>query len=828
MDTVRKCIKLSALRQVLSSLPTTLYETYDRILSTIERNGQLDDAVRILQWLCFAKRPQSLKLLVDVLATDIGGNERFLVEERLPDPFDIITVCSSLISIKEETDSRYDRGFFGPQLVAEDPIIQLAHFSVQEYLLSDRCFVGEYFSRQNGHTLLAEISLVYTLHVCTESSLGGSHDFGDLPDSEVGGPVEKAVRQTKRWLSSTYEQYPLSRYTSAWWFKHASEISATASSQRVIEMSIHLFENTDVLARWLKLHDPNPFLQNKSRFQGRSVTPLRHFGQIDTEPRQSHIASPVFYAAATGLPLAVEQLVARGNDVNQMSDQYPAPLHVAVLKGDVSTTASILSNGGNVDARNAVAGTPLQIASASGDNLAMVKLLIGAGATLSPGPSDFTFVNPYDGRLSQWYGTTLDAACYGGSLEILSTLLEAGETAHAPILPKSLLDVVTVGRQHATYQELIVQGQSHIRSATVLHATEWSNVETRVLKQWDLTERPDSSQDYNAVVRLLLSNGLELNEGPWNTHKPADKGFFVLLSEAGIQATKLGDWDEMLCIFGLDSNGPGAFDKLLRFALQPNQQELLDVMLHFALHRNQPELFNKLLTHGADITSVDEYGRNCIDYTAAFPKVQQRFNIRSDKCEPTNPEGRKEILYETTLRNIGKLLWFTSDGTFLIRRGLGRSLIHLGWLEDAVSAFQLSIASDGGPGTRLRHLVACDGCGHVDVETTLRVCRSCKDADLCDPCYKLYQAGLLRDIYLCHGHDFLEVPLTPFCKEYTRSSLTPKVRDWLLELEEKIRRELPVAGSRMIDGEEQKPRWTTRNPWISMQSLRSLRRDCYD
>ncbi|KIW98550.1 uncharacterized protein Z519_00211 [Cladophialophora bantiana CBS 173.52] len=148
-------------------LPKTLDETYERILRMIETNDQLNDAVRILQWLCFAKAPRSLKSLMDVLATDVEGNGRFLVEERLPDPYDIVTIYSSLVAIQEQ-DAQSIRSF-DPILDLEDPIIELAHFSVQEYLLSDRCFSHSFFSTNAGYTLMAEISLIYTLHLCHEA-----------------------------------------------------------------------------------------------------------------------------------------------------------------------------------------------------------------------------------------------------------------------------------------------------------------------------------------------------------------------------------------------------------------------------------------------------------------------------------------------------------------------------------------------------------------------------------------------------------------------------------------------------------------------------------
>jgi hypothetical protein len=77
----------------------TLDETYIRILRDLELNGQLSDAIRALQWLCFSHRPFQLAEMADILAIENGDQGGFFPEERLPDPTDILVVCSSLISM---------------------------------------------------------------------------------------------------------------------------------------------------------------------------------------------------------------------------------------------------------------------------------------------------------------------------------------------------------------------------------------------------------------------------------------------------------------------------------------------------------------------------------------------------------------------------------------------------------------------------------------------------------------------------------------------------------------------------------------------------------
>jgi len=83
---------------MLPTLPKTLDETYERILFHIEENGQLEDAIRILPCLCFPTCPLHRVELAEILAIKLGPRCGFLPEERLPDPQDIMAICSSLIA----------------------------------------------------------------------------------------------------------------------------------------------------------------------------------------------------------------------------------------------------------------------------------------------------------------------------------------------------------------------------------------------------------------------------------------------------------------------------------------------------------------------------------------------------------------------------------------------------------------------------------------------------------------------------------------------------------------------------------------------------------
>ena len=749
---------------MLSTLPKTLDDTYERILTSIEANGQLNDAVRVLQWLCFARRPQSLKALVDVLATDVGSNGYFLEEERLPDPFDILVICSSLLTIREEAHSENIQVSVDP----EDPIIQLAHFSVREYLLSGRCFLSEDFSAHKAHGLLAEISLIYTLHFCVQSNSSVSWNLDVPAESASVKSLSRSVRREDRTLWFAYQKYPLGRYASAWWYKHIAEIPPPVLSQKAIDMAIRLFENSDkAFDLWFEFCNLNPFSWSKGRFRHAYFTGFRHDGRkhADAEFETSHVASPVFYAAATGLTRIVEVLIQRGNDVNRNSPVYPSPLHVAVLRGDLNIAKLILSNGGNVDQSHAKAGTPLQIASASGHNLEMVRLLLKSGATASRPAADFTFISPYSGCLSEMHGTTIHAASYGGSVEVLKCLLEASEDINVSVMSKSILRAIGAGFEEAIQEQttyvpvaIPIPGGQIAKSL----APPFSSNETQ--SQGGRRTMSFTRNDIE-IVHLLLSRGLQPDEGLWDAYSSTDTRFFFLLLGAGASGNVL------------ESSG--------------------EPLLHRSLHENLPGLFNALLKHGADIAMADCYGFSCFDYMAASTQILMGFHVPLDACQRTSIAARQAKLFDTAFRSIETILQSHSNlyVVYPSLRKLGHCLVHLKWRDDALIVYQMTICKPSQPATGFRQRAYCDGCRANCPDTSLFHCETCRDIDLCAPCFQLYRAGTLKRIHLCQDHEFLEVPLVPFDEEYCEvlPCTTPKVRDWLQQLKAKILRELPES-----------------------------------
>ncbi|KAH7890589.1 hypothetical protein F5I97DRAFT_1973455, partial [Phlebopus sp. FC_14] len=114
LDRLNLCRTRGDIRHVLDTLPTGLYETYDRILIEIEKREFDGRRVRnALLWL--VARPVKLDRLVEVVMLDPEEDSSQCAIEFLRDE-DLLEACGSLV--------RVDDGFW----------VSLSHFSVKEYL----------------------------------------------------------------------------------------------------------------------------------------------------------------------------------------------------------------------------------------------------------------------------------------------------------------------------------------------------------------------------------------------------------------------------------------------------------------------------------------------------------------------------------------------------------------------------------------------------------------------------------------------------------------------------------------------------------------------
>ena len=238
-------------------MPETLDKTYDRILCKI--NGEdCQFALKILRWLTFSARPLTVKEVAEVIAIDAKGFPQFDPNKRFEDPRDILEICSSLISVEDidtdsHTDSQTDADSFpdpddATNIDTETPHqfdrwtkakISLAHFSVKEYLVSDRIRHGpaiDYgLQEEDSNASIAEDCLVYLLHLI----------------------------QPNVFASASLEQYPLARYAAEFWFEHVGIAGTTRSASFPLVQELFL-SREEIFINWIRVYYSDYLFWDKS------------------------------------------------------------------------------------------------------------------------------------------------------------------------------------------------------------------------------------------------------------------------------------------------------------------------------------------------------------------------------------------------------------------------------------------------------------------------------------------------------------------------------------------------------------------------------------
>ena len=177
LDNLRRCMP-SSIRKALNELPVSLDDTYDRILQNIPKQ-KWQHAHRLFQCMVAAIRPLRVEELAEIFAIKIGPNATpNLVEDWRPENPEeaVFSACSTLITIiindsDADLDADSDAESDTESYAKGSKIVQFSHFSVKEYLTSDRLQVSDvasirdfYISLEPAHTILARACLTVLLH----------------------------------------------------------------------------------------------------------------------------------------------------------------------------------------------------------------------------------------------------------------------------------------------------------------------------------------------------------------------------------------------------------------------------------------------------------------------------------------------------------------------------------------------------------------------------------------------------------------------------------------------------------------------------------------
>ena len=583
---LKTCLKPSLVRKKLRSLPKDLEETYARILTEIHEDYR-EDALTALKWLTFSGRPLMLDELVEALLLSPSRQPAYNPENRLSNPYDIMQILPGLVSIS--TNTKFSR-----------PEIRLAHFSVKEYLMSEKIrrepisYCGTDLVAANQ--FLTEACLAYILHFTTAKKRTNSAE--DL------------------------RLFPLLYYACRYWYVHMKVImdegqllSASRASTNLLSMQ--LFQSDSAMRSWLLVHRPD--MVRKKPF-----TSYIH---------PNELGSALYYTAYIGFTDAVrglidhEQPCNRAQLVNSLGGCYGRPLCAAAACGHVDICRILIQHGADIekegsDYKRRGTGTALGLAARFGRETA-VKLLLENGANV-------------EGNSSFYHGPAICAAAYNGHEHVVRLLLENGANVNGqgPDGKTSLhgaargghLGVVKVLLEHNAH----IEARNKYKETPLIRAAINDQAEmVGFLIEQDANIEAEDSQGFTALHRTVRHG--------------RSAAFAMLLEKGAHLGTRSGN-GETLLHSAVTGDGIDMLRILLGLGVDLEAQDHEGLTpLHEAASYDKESALLVLLDNDANVKSKNKYGQTPLHKAASKGNVSAMRTLISrgadleakDQCNDT-------------------------------------------------------------------------------------------------------------------------------------------------------------------------------------------------
>ena len=314
-------------RGILSKLPKTLDETYERVLRDIHEDNR-EHARRLLHCLAVAVRPLRVEELAEILTFDFdaaeGGIPEYHADWRWNDQEDaVLSACSSLITVVESRHSSL-----------KQRVVQFSHFSVKEFLMSSRLAtptrdVSRYHIRpQPAHIILAQACLGFLHH--------------------LHAPVDPP----------SIEDFPLAEYAAKYWVAHAQFQDVASHVKCGIK---DLFDpDKPHFALWVGIHNMDrPYgrvYERRTEYLSNPDMMDKFSGGSDERTRPT----PLYYSALCGFhDITVDLAVKYPRHVNAIGGRYDTPLAAALSRSHIRVAELLLEHGADLEVYGTGGRTPL-------------------------------------------------------------------------------------------------------------------------------------------------------------------------------------------------------------------------------------------------------------------------------------------------------------------------------------------------------------------------------------------------------------------------------------------------------------------------------------
>ena len=390
MDSLKNCLKPVTLHRALRTLPRTLNETYERILKNVKED-QLEDVLKMLRWLTYAKRPLTLGELAEAVAISVDDIPVFDPENRLRHPVDSFHLCSTLVGltlVNLHGDAEHN---------PVHCVVRLAHYSVQEYLLSNSGVsdsrISLSFERSTAQAYIGKACLTYLFYL--DRVLAGKQRFS-----------REAVQK----------EYVLYEYSAVYWDDHAMMTDAITGA-----LVQELFCSETAFIIWTHEYNTASLFTKAGTDDDEDIA---YLDQRYYRPRtaSNHNCKAIYVASYCGFTGLVEKLVGQVEDVNLVLGTYGTALGAAALEGHTGVLRVLLEHGAKADVEFEYPSSYHSSLHAAvfGGNVECTRLLIAAGSCVNQKWVSYYFHPP------SAFGTRLSVAARFGHTDVLQVLIEEG------------------------------------------------------------------------------------------------------------------------------------------------------------------------------------------------------------------------------------------------------------------------------------------------------------------------------------------------------------------------------------------------------------------
>ena len=505
-----------------------------------------------------------LEEVVEVLAIDweIDKKPTFDLAFRLPNPLDLLAICSSLVTLEENVLVSQDAST--PQTRT---LVKLAHSSVRDYLISDRIGTSpaaDYaLNKAVSHSFITQCCLIYLL--------------------QFTGPLDPRSALI----------FPLVQYATQFWTHHF-QAAGVRDRENLEDMAFTLLTSHQVpYLSWWRFYDPDrPWLAEQS---------YGNWVEADW--------SPLYCMSLVGLSQLCKRLLAASADPNAEGGLYSYPLLAACKNGHEKVVELLLKSKANPNVRGSQAMTPLT-AAASGGHLQIVKSLLSHGAKVNQSTKQSVYQDD----------TALNPAARNGHERVVQILLDAGADPNnyarkggkgPPIVEAALNGHPTIVRQL-----LPSSSQFGIYQAMIGAAKNGHDVVVRLLietnKNLGLNLSCAARVGAYDMVSRLIHEGAEVNvnsiqeEQPWDSalSSAINGGHELIIQQLIAEGASCGP--DMLSLAVRRGH-----TRVVQYLIQHYSHDslILSYLLVEAVKNGFKSIAELLLENGADIEIQSDQGR---------------------------------------------------------------------------------------------------------------------------------------------------------------------------------------------------------------------------